>query len=173
MAKRVPPDEKPYRPVDAALVGSVLTGPPPAANGEALSELHSDSEAMPSQRRGRAVALASDAAIKAAVPHPASTPAVERLVRMKRVLLTPSEDRELERLVQAIGDNLQTPVKFSHVIRACVSILRHSEKEIGLQAQRTGPMRRPANEDPVALAEFEHRLSQVLHAGIRTAPTIR
>jgi hypothetical protein len=182
MAKRVPPEEKPYRPVDAALVGNVLAGPPPRptvvpqapAEREVSAPAH-DLRPLLTRRRptGDESAGTTEGNPTDRVPKLVGSSRVERLSRMKRILLTPSEDRELERVVQTIGDELQTSLKFSHVMRACMSILRHAEQEIAIQAHRASPLRRPPNEDPIALAEFEHRLSQLLLAGLKAAPPIR
>jgi hypothetical protein len=100
-------------------------------------------------------------------------PTMEKLAREKRVLLTFSEEREIERLVARVAEELATPVKFSHLLRAYMTLLLHAENEITKRARQAVPLHRPPNGDPVALARFEHRLAQILSAAFRDAPPLR
>lgn len=175
MAKRVPQDEKPYRPVQEALVRSVMnhqmtehdaapadvaapprTGAlletipaPPRAEGEVVGEAQRDDQTA------------------------AQIPTLEKLAREKRVLLTFSEEREIERLVARVAEELATPVKLSHLLRAYMTLLLHAENEITKRARQGVPLHRPPNGDPVALARFEHRLAQIMSAAFRDAPLLR
>lgn len=98
----------------------------------------------------------------------------EKLSREKRVLLTLSEEREIERCVDRIAEGFGgTPVKLSHIIRACLTVMRHSENEIIHRAQEVGQLTRPPNGDNMALAEFEHELAKVLSQAFRDAPSLR
>lgn len=107
---------------------------------------------------------------KAAGEHPHQ----EKLAREKRVLLTLSEEREIERCVDRIAEGFGgTPVKLSHIIRACLTVMRHSENEIIQRAQEVGQLTRPPNGDNMALAEFEHELAKVLSQAFRDAPSLR
>jgi hypothetical protein len=102
------------------------------------------------------------------------TPHQEKLSREKRVLLTPSEEREIERCVDRIAEGFGgTPLKLSHIIRASLAVIRHSEAEIVRRAQDAGVLTRPPNGDAMAMAEFEHEVSKVLSQAFRDAPTIR
>jgi hypothetical protein len=174
MAKRVPQDEKPYRPVQEALVRAVMnhqmteqdaapadvTGPqrtgvlleaiptPPRTEGERVGEAERDDQTAPLLT-------------------------IKKLTREKRVLLTFSEEREIERLVARVAEELATPVKLSHCLRAYMTLLLHAENEITKRARQAVPLHRPPNGDPVALAQFEHRLAQILSAAFRDAPPLR
>ena len=98
----------------------------------------------------------------------------ERLSREKRVLLTLSEEREIERCVDRIAEGFGgTPVKLSHIVRACLTVMRHSEGEIIRRAEEVGQLTRPPNGDTMALVEFEHELAKVLSQAFRDAPALR
>lgn len=162
MAKRVSPDEKPFNPVEAALTRSVLRPE------EEVSPIQDHSPA-PSPR-----VVSIEAHRNAAQPSVEPTPEAngeeqtqERFTREKRYLLTESEEDVLERLVKDMGKKLGTPLKLSHVIRATTSLLIHSRDELLKQSERMGKLKRPPNNDPAALATFEHNLARILDRAIR------
>jgi hypothetical protein len=165
MAKRVARDERPYRPVEEALVRSVMS----------KSEVVDDLEIVETQ--------GTPEPSGAVQPSPASSTlhnniliqsqSPEKLSREKRVLLSPSEEREIERLVARIAEAVGTPVKLSHLLRAYMTLLLHAENEIIKRAQQAPPMRRPPNGDPIALASFEQRVAQILSAALREAAPLR
>ena len=174
MAKRVPQDEKPYRPVQEALVRAVMNhqgtehdaapadvAGRPATDGllETLTVPPGAEEVVGESQRGNQVAV--------------QMPTIEKLTREKRVLLTFSEEREIDRLVARVAEELATPVKLSHLLRAYMTLLLHAENEITRRARQAVPLHRPPNGDPVALAQFEHRLAQMLSAALRDAPPLR
>src|SRR4051812_34620556 len=110
MAKRVPADEKPYRPVDEALVQSVLNpllsrevlsnGPEPPPGSETLNGRGDSDVRVPEpEARSPAAEAATIATIPEPVPLAPSVPPGEKLSREKRVLLSRSEEREVERLI--------------------------------------------------------------------------
>jgi hypothetical protein len=175
MGKRVAPDERPYRPVEEALVRSVLDpqedtsiGEQPQANGlpQVSRPLETDAVAgIP--RQGILAGIQGNG-------HDSSpTSTAEKLSREKRVLLTLAEEREIERLVARVAEELATPVKLSHMLRAYMTLLLHAEGEITKRARLTGPLHRPPNGDAVALARFEHQLAKILSAAFRDAPPLR
>ncbi len=175
MGKRVAPDERPYRPVEEALVRSVLDpqedtsiAEPTSDNG--LSQMPRLLEADPAEHMPRQGIFAG---IQGNGHDSSHTPTAEKLIREKRVLLTLSEEREIERLVARVADELATPVKLSHMLRAYMILLLHAEGEITKRARLTGPLHRPPNGDPVALARFEHQLAKILSAAFRDAPPLR
>ena len=182
MAKRVPVDEKPYRPVDEALVQSVLNpllardglanGGEPRPEPETIGggRDHDGSIAAPESPS----ALTRPTAIEPS-PEPVAVaplvPAGEKLSREKRVLLSRSEEREVERLIADMADKLCTPLKLSHVLRATVLLLRQAREEILSESQRVGPFKRPHNGEAEALVAFEHDLAQIIDRSLRnTAP---
>ena len=175
MGKRVPQDERPYRPVEEALVRAVISH----QVEESVSE-PSDTVG-PHKTNGPAVATLVDTS-RAREESPASpldrneivqVPAIEKFTREKRVLLTFSEEREVERIVARIAEELGTPVKLSHMLRSYMALLLHAENEIVKRARQAGPLHRPSNGDPIALIRFEERLAQILSAAFRDAPPIR
>ncbi len=175
MGKRVAPEERPYRPVPEALVRSVLdpheapyVAEPMSDNGSLqISRPLTDTAIAPTSPQERS---AGTQGTTAAASHALMT---EKLSREKRVLLTLSEEREIERLVARIAEELATPVKLSHMLRAYMTLILHAEGEITKRARLTGPLHRPPNGDPVALARFEHQLAKILSVAFRDAPPLR
>lgn len=174
MAKRVPPDEKPYRPVDDALVRSVLN-PQPMLSHE---DQESDSEETPLSTRPTAETIPPKVLT---LPRRKSEPEEERerkpeperFTREKRFLLTPSEDKQLDRLVADVAEHLGTAIKPSHMIRAMTTLLCHASDELIKQSRRVGPIKRPPNGDTTALAAFEHYLSQLIETAIRNSKPLK
>src|SRR5215475_8460362 len=174
MGKRVAPDERPYRPVEEALVRSVLDpqedssiGELPRANGLPQVSRPLDTDAVAGiPRQGILAGIQGNG-------HDSGPTTAEKLSREKRVLLTLAEEREIERLVARVAEELATPVKLSHMLRAYMTLLLHAEGEITKRARLTGPLHRPPNGDAVALARFEHQLAKILSAAFRDAPPLR
>ncbi len=174
MAKRVPPDEKPYRPVDDALVRSVLNPQP------MISEEDQESDSTEPQPSPRTTADTSTPKVLT-LPRRKSEPdeererkpEPERFTREKRFLLTPSEDKQIDRLVAEIAENLGTAIKPSHMIRAMTTLLCHASDELIKQSRRVGPIKRPPNGDTTALAAFEHYLSQLIDTAVRNSKPLK
>ena len=192
MAKRAPVDEKPFRPVDEALVRSVMTGTP--EGGVKAEPTRRD---VPQAVTTAPVSRTTVAVMEAPVERPATPrivampgatttthrraetaavggaePTLERRDREKRVLLTRVEERDVERLVGRLAGELRTPVKLSHVLRACITMVLHSEEELVEQARRTNLVR-PGNGEAVELAEFERGLAQVFAGAFRDSRPMR
>lgn len=201
MAKKLPQNEQPYEPVKAALVQSVISGarapvstpaveterPQPPSPPTVPQRVENTDRVEASRPAPRAAdfddgGTAFEREPLGASPRSRSTPTptarsashdAERLTREKRCLLTRVEETELEALVQRIANELQTSVKFSHVLRAAMAVIRHAEAEIIDAAKQMGPVSRPANSDATRLAEFEQRLSTLLSTAFRKAPPFR
>src|SRR5262249_55944285 len=147
MGKRVSADERPYRPVQEALVRSVLDPHETTDMAESTSNNGLLREDGP---------LAATAVEHASQQEPLTgisenshsvspTPLSEKLSREKRVLLTLAEEREIERLVARVAEALATPVKLSHILRAYMTLLLHAEGEVTKRARLTGSLHRPPN----------------------------
>ena len=176
MAKRAPADEKPYRPVDEALVRSVIL-----ASAVPQETRRHGGEVVRNTPDTTASNDAGEGFEDNVLEIPTSTPPArraeaasgERLSREKRVLLSPAEERVIERLVQRLAEEFSSPVKLSHVLRACIAVLCHGENELLRRAKEAGQLVRPANGDPVGLARFEHALAKVISEALRDAPAVR
>ncbi len=156
MAKRAGAAETPYSPVDSALARSVILG----GGGRLLPEV------MPSPLQ--------ETSIGKNLGHSSvSTNRARSLSREKRVLLTPEEERQIERLVDHVGEQLGTSLKLSHLLRACVAVVCHAEQELLKRAAEAGPLARPANGDAVALADFEQTIARIISRALRDAPAFR
>ena len=184
MAKRIPAGEVPYRPLDKVLIQSVLAGVSEQTSGQTVGGGNSAVavlEAPPRVESPRQVANPPRPNV-AVVPSPPprrlelaaanQDMALERRDREKRVLLTRAEERDVERLVDRLAGELQTPVKLSHVLRASITILLHAEEELVERARKTTLMR-PGNGNAPELAGFEHGVAQILAAALREARPIR
>lgn len=179
MAKRAPADEKPYRPLDDSLVRGVMfsTGnAAPAVDPAPAPEpviLRPTAEPTPARPAPKPAAQAPARALPSRVvsPDPANLP--PKLDREKRVLLTREEERALERVVSAVGAEIGTSLKLSHVLRACITLLLHSEDEILARAKQSPKLIRPANGDGPALTNFERSIAQIITAALRDARPLR
>ena len=176
MAKRAPAGEPAYNPLDEILALSVIQGAGTAQEtmdvtreevGEGSVEIavHSPMNALNGRgfgaSKGQRTALESEKTCS------------RNLHREKRVLLTPEEERQVERLVVRIGEQLGTSLKLSHLLRACMTVLCHAEAEVIRFSLEHKSLKRPANGDAVALAQFEEALAKLLSKSLRDAPLIR
>ena len=175
MGKRVSPDERPYRPVQEALVRSVLDSHEHTGMAEQTGDNGTSMEhgLLAVKHAGNTSQQELLAGIQGNGHSVSQTPMTEKLSREKRVLLTLSEEREIERFVARVAEELATPVKLSHMLRAYMTLILHAESEITKRARLTGSLHRPPNGDPVALARFEHQLAKILSAAFRDAPPLR
>ena len=148
MAKRAPKDEKPFNPIESALVERVASRLPAQDSASNLAAV-----AEPATLLGEALA---------------SQP-VKRPPREKRVLLSWEEELALQRLLDQLTETLKTPVKLSNALRSCLILLRHAQGPIGECAARAGNMVRPANNDQTGIALFEQRLAGIFQCGIGAA----
>ncbi len=76
-------------------------------------------------------------------------------------MLSPREEREIERLVANVAEKLGTTLRLSHLLRACVVLLHHAEPQL-LSRASTTQLNRPPNELADALGDFERRLARML-----------
>lgn len=169
MARRVPSDEKPYSPVQAALVEAVVRGGGEEAAPNASPDLRPVEpqrvvQLPASTRRSRKEKEQGPS--KAEVPR-------DRLEREKRVLLSRSEEVAIGELVQRLSACGTSGLKFSHLLRASVLLLRHCEQELVERVKRAENLMRPPNDNALALAEFEHRVAQEFASAIRASPPLR
>lgn len=165
MAKRVAPEEKPYSPVQEALAREVLSkhrpspseGSRPASAGAAGSHPPAP----------LASATAPDRFIKDGSPPPIETAKKRGLSREKRMLLTREEERELDRLIGEISDELGVRIKVSNVLRASVTLLFNSRRELVRQCRHAKLSKRPRNSDPAEIANFEESLARIFDSAVR------
>ena len=158
MAKRVRTDDPPYRPVEAALVRSVAVGPRKASEAKILqfrSQEEAQTEALPEPQ-----------------PVPQSRISPEPFDQLIRVLMSKSEKGALEQLVDRLAKQADTPLKISHLLRACVILLRHSEEALLEEARHGTRLVRPSNGNPLGIADFEERVAQIVLTALRSAPPL-
>ncbi len=148
MAKRAPKDEKPFNPIESALVERVTSRLP-----------------LPEARNS----YSGTTGTLALEEPPAVEPPPKRPPREKRVLLSWEEELALQRLLDQLTETLQTPVKLSNALRSCLILLRHAQGPIVDAARRQGAMVRPANNDQTGIAMFEQRLASIFQAGFGAA----
>lgn len=150
MARRAPTDEKPFNPIESALVERVAARSPVyEARDAALPETHDEAPVLAAQ--------------------PSAPQTTKRPPREKRVLLSWEEELALQRLLDQLTGTLQTPVKLSNALRSCLILLRHAQGQIVDYARREGDMIRPANNDQAGIALFEHRLALIFQAAFAAA----
>lgn len=98
---------------------------------------------------------------------------IEKLTKYNKFLTTPREKLELERLTAHLSGALGVSVKPSQLIRACLIQLLHAEHDIIRRAGQQPEPRRPSNTEPVALAEFDNLLAEILSQAFRDAGPIK
>lgn len=213
MAKRLPADEKEFRPVaagleraqlsraksepvDANLVRSVIAGsvaraapqsepedappairfepqPPATAAGNGVGEGASSTSAenvvqLPAQRTERTQRRERDEDER---PEKISR-SMERAIYQMRFKCTLTERDDVNELVRRHAREAGTALSFSHIMRAWVNILRHAEPDI-LRALKKAGLRRPPNEDPIGLADYERDLAVVYLEALRRTQRMR
>ena len=188
MAKKAPVGEEPYRPISENLIRSVLTPQPPSAQQPVPAPSHSllpervEETARVVHLQTRAPEPAPHELRSAASPRRprlAANPREEdvmqprKLDREKRMLLTQDEERSVDRFVSELGSELGAAVKLSHVLRACVLLVRNAEDHILGRARSAPRLSRPPNGDVPALVEFEREVARVLSAAFRDAPALK
>lgn len=94
--------------------------------------------------------------------------AADKLTRQKRLMLARDDEVAFEAFVAHIAERLGTPLKFSHVLRACITLLHHAEPEILRRAENTR-LNRPPNEKADAVANFERRLARMFLVSFKEA----
>jgi hypothetical protein len=176
MAKRAPSNEIAYSPLDITLAQSVVKGAEKTLETKtsmaASAAEYLVDQAIPgspgasngkfAERQNHRHQMTSQNAVS-----------TRNLNREKRVLVTPEEERQIERLVDRIGEQLGTSLKLSHLLRACMALLCHAEEEIICHTSTLNPLPRPSNGDAVALAQFDEALARLLSKSLRDAPAIR
>jgi hypothetical protein len=150
MAKRAPKDERPFNPIESALVERVASRSP----------VYPPRNAAPLETSDEVPVLAAQLT---------SPQVIKRPPREKRVLLSWEEELALQRLLDQLTEALQTPVKLSNALRSCLILLRHAQGPIVDCAAREGSLVRPANNDQTGIALFEHRLASIFQAAFTLA----
>lgn len=184
MPKRVPKDEKPFRPVEHSLVNRVMGTPvtteEPESNTEAARvPVLPPAEPKPRKTTENVLRLPPKPRAEAPQPRPEPPapqpePTLSRRNPQERFYLNPDEKNELYDLVNQLTRALGTGVKSSNVHRALHLLCRNATQEILRRAdQNRGQLYRPSNENHVATAEFEYRLAKIISAGLRDAPSLR
>lgn len=163
MAKKVPPDETPFSPVKSRLVHAVLA-PQPSSHVRP-GVLTPYGEVPRALRQAPRVHRVDE-------PMCGAGSAFRSLTREKRVLISEYEEAALDELVRRLASSGVTSLKLSHLMRACIVLLRHSESEIVECFRRAARLVRPPNGSGPALAEFERRVAQQVAAAIREAPPL-
>lgn len=150
MAKRVPTDEKPYNPIESALVERVSS--------------RTATVLEPRQGIAPVEFLESEATAMLEAP--------KKPGREKRVILSWEDEIAVQQLLDELSQTLQTPIKLSNALRSCVILLRHAQGPITKKASRAGEIVRPPNNDLTAIALFEQRLAGIFQAAIRESSTL-
>jgi hypothetical protein len=189
MAKSLPPDYETYRPVveadglrkkalvDRSLVETVLGHVEPA-NVEPEPSLAADGVAEPQtaepqtvvqfpnvEGRKRASRAEVPAATPAKAPAAATGDAYERMTEALRFKVTQSERQEIGERINRHAGALRTRLTLSHLMRVWVNILRDADPYI-LKALEGAALKRPGNEDALAVAEFEEQLTELYLAAV-------
>jgi hypothetical protein len=188
MPKRVDPTP-PFQPIEKAFLSAVIddedelapaptqSRPKEPAARRRRSEARDRAMATPQPVRERVIDMPRRDSVaeseERGEPEESAAMGSERFTRVLKAKITSSEEVKLSDIVTSLKRELDTPVSTTHVVRALVTIRRHSEKAVVKRARENGPLRRPSNEDHAAIAVFEHRLAKLLMAAFRDAPPLR
>lgn len=91
------------------------------------------------------------------------------LTTTKRFKTTQSEALKHDQAALRLGARLGISVDFSKLTRALWEIYLQNEDDILKQLQGVGGWKRPANNDPVGLAELDERLAEAIGEGLMVA----
>ncbi len=160
MARRAPSDEKPFRPLDASILKSVV---------QHVAESSAPPPYPPVPSTVAPQPWASSYRETPVKPVMALVPQLTRLDQEKRILYTREETHALDRLVSNLAVRLNTQVKVSHVVRALTALLLRAEKEVDQRAGEHGPLVRPSNGDFAALQRFEREIATIFAHALRDA----
>jgi len=159
MAKRTA--EESFRPLDLSLVSSVLSG-----NSSGVG----DAPALPDEKPQ----VPSTTTNVVQYPQSLEPPKLpDRLEREKRVLLSIAEERAVQRVVTAMGLEIGSTLKLSHVLRACVRLIVNAEAELIERARAKGRTIRPPNSDLAGIENFERHIASVLHTALKNSRPVR
>jgi len=158
-----PPEEARFAVVpELSLVGPVEEATP--ESGEPQQTTEEDGEV---KRPGKA--RKPETKRRAALEARANEP--ERLNRVVRCLLSPSEEKLLKSLLARLKKQSGTSLTLSHLMRPYFDLLLHSEDELAEEISQA-ELSRPHN-DRSAIVHYEHKLAVVIHAALRKAQPFR
>jgi hypothetical protein len=190
MAKRTPPEEQEYRPVNEQLARSVLGHRArPVAQDEESSrqdespepEASAEDEPLPDGREAKRQPTPPLKVVrpKRGRPTKASEPTKEpvrakrkEMTVEKRFMLTESENGLFEDLVIGIHRELRVKVNSSNLLRACLTLLNHVQVELLKQCRRMEPPQRPRNDDPTSIQVFEEHLARLFDSAVRNTKSL-
>ncbi len=158
MAKRVKEDDAPYRPVEAALVRSVVTGPKKILESNVIYFPLAEEKATEITKEELKTQ-----------PVPQGHVGLEPFDQLIRVLMSKSEKAGLENLVDRLAKQADTTLKISHLMRAFVILLKHGEDMLLEEARRGTRLVRPSNGNPIGIADFEHRVAYMVLAALKNS----
>lgn len=166
MARRAPEGEKPFRPLDASVLHSVMQHTPVVKETAVQAAAEAPPRVMPLSVLGGNEPRHQETHD----PKPLMLiHEVQRRDQEKRILFTLDETQALDRLVSNLAVRLRTQVKASHVFRALASLLLHAENQIDQRAGELGGLTRPPNGDLAALHRFERDIASLLAHAMRDA----
>lgn len=165
MARRSPVDERPFRPLDVAVLNSVVKHDPSVAPAGLASPMPT----VASEPARKIIDLPPSANVRPTPTAVGAVPILQRLDQEKRILFTRAETQAIDRLVNNLAGRLNAQVKVSHIIRALSTLLLHAERELDRRAAEKGPLTRPPNGDFAALQRFEREIAAILSHAIRDA----
>jgi hypothetical protein len=164
MARKNGSEYQPYRPVDEAFVRST-----PTVFGGQVAPADADEEEQQTPTLKVVPAPNSAGGQNSRVKRTASK---VKLNKYARYLTTDSEFRELERFASEFSYAAGTTIELGKLLRICNAVMLHAQKELIESVKAEAPLKRPRNDDPVGLADFEYRLSKMFCAAFQRTDLI-
>lgn len=154
MLKEPPPTSSIARLLDFNAAARAVALPPSAPISVAREPVTPENQSAPQVRADNAV------------------PTGERPRLNRQLVLTPSADETLSRLVDLYRRATDSKLTSSHVTRAVLRGIAHCMDHLEREARRIGPLKLPSNARGRELERerFEARIADAFVAGIRAAP---
>lgn len=164
MAKRAASEQEAYNPVGEALAKEVMARGRQPRQAETPADEQRPREQPSRQASNFVQHPRAEPPAAERTEKPAATQTTERLSSNSplRVLLPSEESDDFTLLVNMLAKRLGTRVKASHILRACIRSLLRAEEHLLRRAEKVGRLIRPPNNDPLALAEFEDALTDLI-----------
>lgn len=172
MAKRATSEQEAYNPVGEALAKEVMAHSRQPRSVQPVREERPLAAKIVQHPHTEGLSPADDAP-------PATAKVSERLSANPplRALLLADERDDFDALVASLAKRLNSRIKGSHVLRACIRCLLRAEEHVLRRSEKMGKLFRPPNNDPLAMAKFEDDLTDLIdaafHDTVPRRPTTR
>ena len=175
MGKRVNPEESTYSPVNEALAKKVAAFGRISSNGTTQKNIKEEITTKEVEvKEAVEIGECSGEQVETETLNcQVSEDLEEKPNKMKGILLTSTEDAELQRLLAELTGVLGVSCKISPMVRAFLTVLHHCEAELKHFGKELRGLKIPKNGDFLGVARFENELANLIVKAVKKAPPIR